>query len=1086
MAIKCNQNFVDYQVNERKKTFYAAGQRTNIEKAIDNLHQLYLNFKTKSHNTEAARQLQKQTYYDDLLKTRLGELHNLDGADYNKVESFMANRLAQRAKALGLSPDLKFSDAGEVGYDMLTVRRIARDLINDLASGAAAVKVRKLNDDLKVMFKHYGISNKHLQAQIMFDAAELGSIPKINAAYAIGAAGQAYNMERYNTFLNELRGYGFVQADIDLLVDNMHNITDTMDEIRLVATAMGVDIGNVKGIDYIMRVFTPEVKKYLDLATAKEKGGIDELIATGNLGGIKIGMASRNSYSYIPEYIEGLAYKLELDPNDLNRLLAEGTLPEFLHKTYSADQLDALVDEGLLSKLPMTTRETYNYIVKQYSELPVKGLADVFVSNPSQVIDVYSSYLKQAAEASAVSHVIVDEGVKQGWSIPSDVWKQMTDKPDNFVFQSPEAIQTFFPRYNGKGVWVHKYVADAWKAQMTIALDPGMLGTYAGHVNFWSTIFSRSALINGAYVPRIIWDSFRNVAAAGGNLLRLWEGYSDLMTFRRTGKNGFDNVNKVYLGMDGSMVTEQKFMEDVFRFRVGKTAPGTAVGTGNWKDILEVVKPENIANAMKYTKTYFEQFGGKEAAKYVAGMFSNTHRNVFAPIATAAEFFETGAKIATLKSLAYRGRGANKVGQWAAGIDYGSTFKNLEEIFRHVDNYFMPWDDIGTITKEVGTWVRPFASFAMMNPPAQIRQAMRRPREFINYWRIRSFIMGESDAKDKDINEATVPDWMMKSGAAGFWKTQEGQYFTLLSNAWDSRGDAWSFFTESGESLQRQLGWYEGTTTEQRRKIYDEFKGRSGIFEFFGEQINTMYTHWKLLAEYALGRDIETGKEIEKGNVLEQRKGFLGVEMPVVFKHLLESYPPLQRLDAWNPGNVFGTPEIRDPVTNELQVPESEGWLGGRRDDANRIENYIEFKNRRTYQVFKELGFNPKIIDVARGLQYSYSETKKITDEMSSAINKSRRELLEEQDQGLADTKEYNRRAQAINDTIDKWVQLRYDLDTIEVMMIEKNIKPKDAFSDTARRYYEQQLKYGRPAPGDKKIVETMRTFDKLYVPLRK
>lgn len=1085
---KCDPRFLEDFQKKAKKESYDTDKLREVERRVRKLHAMAT--KTRNQYSDGIKQAnaQAKASMEHLFAQEMGELFDLKGVNYNAIDAFMANSLNQKSKAFGLSPSNRFTNTGEVRANMLEMRRLARGFIDEVARYSGMKKVREHTKNVHRILKKHGIRDAKIRNQLLIDTIEIGQYPKTKAVYGIGAAGQAVLEQNYQAFQQRLVDLGLSLDEIDSMVSSAVDISAIMDEVRMMANGLGLDVGKVDGIGYITRVFTPEVSRYID--AAKRKGQVfSELLSDGQGFSLSTNIAeSRKTNFFIPEDRMVVSELLGIEVDKLDEMLTNKTFTKYLYENVSADTLDELVDTGIMSKIPMTTKEVYEYMITQYKDLPFKGMDDIFRTDPEEIVDFYIGNLQQATEMSSVTKGIVSDGVKQGWAVTEELMRQNPDLYKNFKKLSAQDIKRYYPGYKGtQPVFMHPIVADTWTSILKVSGDPRFMNVFSQHVNYWGSLLSSSMLIHPAYAARILWDSARSMISAGGNFFRSFEGYFDIVRLYN-GSKGFDfldNTKKIYKGIDGNLITEQELMRQFVRHRGGSLVPHTSnmrLGRG-MKDFSDFFDIKQMGRSVNYTFAYMKAFGGVEASKYIADGLKGKQRQLLAPIAALANFFEVGAKWATIKSLADT-RVANTTGQVLSSFAVAPKFDNLRDLFRHVDDYFLAWDDIGTTTNLVGNVFRPFAAYAMSNPPAQVRQAMRRPREFVNYYRVKSFMMGGSDVNDEDLTEATVPDWMLKNNPVYFKKDSDGNFVTLLSRSWDARGDAFTFIHEGGEALARDYGWYVGTTPEQREKIMNDYNGRSGLSLFFADMMSQSHELWKGVIELSTGYDFETRRTIEKKS-LDQRDSFLGFYMPSLARYALASYPPLSRLDRANPGNIFGTPEIRDPVTGEVELEGQPSFAGAKRDDGNRIERYLPGQHERLIRIGQVMGLDFRIIDVARNLQWSMNDIDRSISEMKAGLGKTRVELTKQMLKGNTDDPEFQRRVQEYNEQVEKFVYLNYDLIRLVDYANDKGIPPSRVLEEVENDAVRKYIELGGRTPVDEGLRKALEKADGLFLEIK-
>lgn len=1075
---KCDPKFLEKFRRKAKKENYDPDRLNEVERRVRKLAKNAEYMKGRYVDEVKTRIAKERATNDHLFSQSLGEVFNLKGSNYKALDDWIANGFGVR---LGEVLGLKRNATESVRKNLLDAQRIASGLIDETARYVGMRNVKAHSKNIENLFRKYGIRDPRLKAEIRMDSIEIGTYPNQKASFNIGEAGNAYLQGKYNQFVEQLENLGFSPEDIDSLTESSHKISSSMNDVRIMANSLGLNIGKIDGIGYFTRTFVPEVSRMID--AAKRQGKVfGDLLDKGQGFSLSTNIQnSRKTFKLIPEDLTVLSELTETPLEAIKEVIDNGNMTKWLHNKVSAATLEELIDTGILSKVPMTSREVADYIVSQFKDLPYKGMDDIFVTEPEKVFDFYVNNLQDSVRKSAQARTMIREGLQQGWVVDKAMKNADPELFSKFEKISADDIRQYFPQYRVlDSLYVHPIVSNTWKATLKASGDPRFMNALSQHVNYWGSLFSNAMLIHPAYASRVITDSARAVISSGANFSRSFEGLFDITKLWNSGFDNFDSVTKRYTGLNGEKVTELELLKQFIRHRGGSLVPGVSnMRIGNVKQALkDMVDIKQMNRAVNYTYEYFKNYGAKEGLGYIADGIKGKQSDLFAPIAAIANFFEVGMKWAAIKSLA---DDSDQIGAFfLGGLDKKPEFNNLREIFTHIDDYFLAWDDVGTATAFASNF-QPFAAFSMANPPAQVRQAMRRPREFMNYYRIKSFVMNSSDAGDEDLNEATVPHWMLQSSPIAFKKIDEDKYAALLSESFDSRASAFTFIHEGSEALARDMGWWIGTSTEQREKIENELNGRSSLVRMFSEQMARSHFLWQNATELATGVDIRTGIPIERKPLLA-RDSFLGFSMPSVARYALSSYPLLSRLDRWNPNGILGEPEITDPRTGEIINPAKLSFTGARRThDRNRIEKYAAGQMGDKIAMAAWLGADLRIIDVARNLQWTTKEVGDLRNALESSLSQARRDLVEEELKGVEDS-EYLRRKEVFNDQVEKLIFMEFEYQKLIKYMSDKNITPKNFFEDIEKEAVRQYIQQGGQSEIDDVLIKSIEKYQKLFI----
>ena len=1044
-------NLENYKPFRKRKREYLPEEKTDLELRASTLaRKLEVNARRYADETarKIASEARKKQYYDDLFIRRMGRLEHLNPKAVDRVSAFLANNFNQKGKFFGLSPSTKYSTPGEVRYAIIQSRRLGEGFVEEVGKYQALQEIKKVTKEIKRIAKGKGLPFETVD-ELIQAAVEVGQIPAKRGAYGIGANGEAYLMSLYEDFVDLLKDSGFSQNEIDSIISQAAKISDVLAEVRAVGNAFNLNIGEAKGIGYFERIMTDAGEKFF-----RESKTADDLLeqfksaGTGlDQGKLKFQAAlekSRKTFKYIPEDEAVLAYMLGKEIDEVKELVSSPRdFIKYLSSELTDDQLEQLVDMGVVSKVPMLTQEVFEYMTSTFSDLPFKGMAEMFVVNPVEMAEYYVQNLKKSVGQSAMLRTIFKDGLEAGWAITADEVLSNPGLFKGFKKIDAEHIKMYVPDFPGKGeIYVHPIVFDSWKAIADIATDPAKLGTMAGLFKYFGSFLTQSLLMTPQYILRNLYSATVATSAAGGNYLRSFDGISSVLKAMSGGLDTLDNTKKVFKVGD-TMYTKRELFQEFVRFRAQDVNPGLLETTAwNPRSIMKNI--QNPGRQLNYWWSYTQAFGAGKGASYFADLVKDAQSAFFQPLAAMGNVLESGMKFATLMSLTDTNP-LNRVGQFVSSLgEIPKNFNTLDDVFRHIDEYFYAFDDVGRVTAGVSRYVRPFAIYAMNNPPAVIRHAMRNPGAFLNYWRLRSFMNG-SAATDEEINEATVPDYVNDNGALYFFKDKDVAV-ALLTNNYDPISEATSYLNKSARDVASLFGWYVGTSGQQR----DQMEGRQNLLRVIQEMFRETQPLYRNAIELVTGIDSATGKPINDDQKAE-RQSFLGLRMNPVVKWFLSSYPPLENLDSWNFGGtplegIFGEPAYIDPRTNKPFVDAQgrvyEGkpsWAGHERTYAQ-VDKYHPVNQELALRPLRWAGFQVRVLDLAANAQWTYDDIQRMENEARSYITRANRLLLTEK----LDPAERERITNEIRTRADQYAQLRIDRERVKRYMAERNIPPKE------------------------------------------
>ncbi|MGH2412200.1 MAG: hypothetical protein ACRDEA_00575, partial [Microcystaceae cyanobacterium] len=262
-----------------------------------------------------AQRAAAQTLVDTVFAREAADIVNLEGVSVGRVEQFHAYWLGERAKLGGLSPDLTYSNAGEVLDDILTARNVAGGIIDIQTKMNGLHAVQEYWKLFKNSMSSKGINDAKTVNDIFRDSVEVGLIPKHNAGLNIGKNGRSFNMERYRAFRIDMYKKGFSSDEFDNLMDSAYKIGGSMDDVRIMVNKLGANVGEVEGLGYLPRMWTHDMKKWVDKARSLKEGSLFETADAAREWAFK---ESRSTYHYVPEDNLLVAYQLDIPVSQLN------------------------------------------------------------------------------------------------------------------------------------------------------------------------------------------------------------------------------------------------------------------------------------------------------------------------------------------------------------------------------------------------------------------------------------------------------------------------------------------------------------------------------------------------------------------------------------------------------------------------------------------------------------------------------------------------------------------------------------------------------------------------------------------------
>lgn len=1073
-SIEANQKATD--VSERKKKPWNKEKKSLIEKLTAEKHRRMRQVRKlrETGQLEAvASNSQRLAEIEELIVRNAGDLIQLDPSQYDKWASLLNAKLGWRKKN-PLNPSLNYSQAGEVREALKDARRVAQNLVDDASHIRMLDGVKRFHDVYNEVLKPYGITPEDARS-LFNETLEVGSIPKNNGIYG-GEGVQLINTMRYNDYIEHAKSLGLTDDNIDTLTRAAADVHAVFDEMRLIAEATGHNIEELTNLGYFPRIATRDfnirLRKALETDTALAdvimSDGVEQVKMLNPLS--SAWQKSRKFNYFVPSDLDVAAQLFDTTTDEISEMLLNPReWMEFLNSSITSSQLDTLVELGQLEKLPMTSREVFEYMVDQY-ELPYKHISEMFKQDPHVAAEEYARVLKQAVGNSAMVQTVAREGTQAGWALTTKQVNELTPtERANFVplqflkldeFLPPEQIEAM-----GK-LYVHKVVRDQWRSMLEISMSPAKIGAFAKYWHYFASFMNKSILAsrNILYVGTNFLSGFVLTNAVGGNIATIPHAMMDMMRYIDRGLDAFDNT-KPFAKLDGEWLTKREFFQGFILRRGTDITPGTvnadvannANPFASFGSILNLFDVRSAKRAMEYMFSYAKSFGDPlrgagGVASYAGSLINEATDNFFAPFAKMAVFLDTMYKWNAYTSLVERSGSAQVANNIARAAtlepltSVNKTFTSWRDLIRHVDDYFFTFDDPGTTTRFVSRYIRPFASWAMQSTPAMLRYALRRPQKFMNYVRLTQ-VYNRDRNNGEALPQAGLTDWQddeypiilrrdVLSGDNGL--------LVLFPHTYDPIADTLNVINSTGQTIERFLG-HRFTGNER-----DKRKAALGKRDSTQEMVNDLFndTYWAKIASLLTGVDSFTGEKRDNS----KPNSYLGVNMSPLAEALLGMYPPLDALNRSNPFGVFGRREYKDYRDNVL-IKEQPSWAGAQRtnSDAQTLAWETAVSNRDWGALLMmTLGARVRVIDEAKNIQFTLAEIKTGIDELTKANADATRSLTLNPDK--LSPGELEARKKRLIESITAEYQMKYDYARLLQYMKVNGIPPRNILNEMSRR----------------------------------
>jgi hypothetical protein len=577
-----------------------------------------------------------------------------------------------------------------------------------------------------------------------------------------------------------------------------------------------------------------------------------------------------------------------------------GGLSKFLHESFSPKELQTLFDNGLLAQLPATSDELLEFY--RTVDVGVRGLADAIVLDPVQAMKGYTEELAKAAKDHSLFKTAFDEGAAAGWTV--DV--PPVGKENQYVRVGESSTLS---RYLQDGelpaasadLYIHKQVASALDSLIQINTNAGALASVSNAFQMWLKPFRRMLLLGSgsSYITRVFAQNVIATYSATGSLAQLPLAMVDTLRLLNNGFAGLPNTRPSFV-VGGKSYNAKELFQAMLSARGGHALAAMQEPADLLEGSLKLFSKESSERARHFNELYTKRFGepltGKlESALNVGGdLFNASYRT----LAFANQFLDLTFRWAVVRELA---------------SDPLWRSKGFEELMRHTDEYFSINADAGSVGNFVGSFVSPFAQFALNAPGSALRHALRHP------WRTGNIITLYTSAQgSSQLSESELPEWLKENESYYAVIAKDpatGKHFVVMPQSVDYLLDSYTWFSRLGRDL-------------------------AGINSTVGEAVESgsnpyyrLQKHTADLLKKTYWWDIVTGisnvnpDTLEKYELGAEADTLLGVPTTKGVRALLTSFVPLLKtLESSLPASVVGQAPTSKLVANDtLRVVDNPG-----------------------------------------------------------------------------------------------------------------------------------------------------------------
>ena len=1017
----------------------------------------------------------RQVQYLNRWEMDVGSLIHLKPEATAGIMDWAVARFGQTTSMLGLG--MQNSVVGEVRYNLLRARQAIEGLIMNAARFRGAQRADMLMQEFSTVMRSLDVP-QYARNTFLLDLIEIGQQPRNLSAFkryevvqdnpltaTPPTMVQQFMQQRYQRFVQRATGFGIGQDQLNRLVNSAVALSNVYDEVRALATAVGVTIGEVENISYFNRIVTDDFRRRLGDVRA------DDLLGRG-IGNYQpttdittpASARSRSTFYLLPHDTEFVNNFLGLTNVNIGTLVDDPqTLTRLLRENLTPADVEFLTDVGALAEIPMTSTEIFRYFVNEY-QLPYRDISEMFMADPRRALDRYAQDMSRAAGNSAlVRSLSTGSAFDAGWAVNRQVFdsnpqysnfRSLTESLQNWTRRANRSVEEFAADMNlpedfletASNVYVHPIVADQWAALMEISASPSLMGGLGYMMHKYGQFFSKSTILssNIDYVSRNTLGNFVVARAAGGNAMN---DIPAMRTVQRVFAEGFDwldNSRRVYRDGD-NILTQREFVEKFFQFQGQGLAPGvvsqqfTPGRPGEMASWL-LGRPQavvtSLRNIIDYTmasgaSTRYRNISPSERmgrfARVIADNLDNTVTDLFAPLALVGNMSEIGFKLSTAMTLATN-TPSNRIGQVLTSGRY-LGLDSMDSILRHIDNYWQNPYDIGTVTNSVRGLV-PFASWALSNVPNTMRALLHNPTRFANYFRL-SRVINRPLAEDEDVNQATIPGWMAAQHNLYVGRDLDGNPMVMFPSNWNPYIEGTERVKETTNSFLRMMGTPAGTQSQIRSMLRGD-----ATQDFILSMLNATYLTPAI--EQLMGQDLFTGASLGFGE--EERITVAGISMNARLAHMVTSLPIIDRVNRTLPDFITGRAPEYDLI-GRLVEPGQPSWTGA--VPTRNVQDNLA-RASWTAKMLSLTGMNVRSIDLRETSQYTLRDIEGLTTELSNELTQERDELrrmyANAQDGIAVDLNELERRREQYDTRVSYYVQLRVDAARVRQFMFDRGI----------------------------------------------
>lgn len=586
-----------------------------------------------------------------------------------------------------------------------------------------------------------------------------------------------------------------------------------------------------------------------------------------------------------------LATVIDDEGRFLNTVVGTAEEVELGKKRLTTADLDRLVDQGIMHKVPMPSVRVMEYMIDRY-ELPFQNLTEVMVTDPIQAHRLYVENLHQGLRNSNMTQNVIRGAIEEGWGVSSTAVKANPDQYPGWVSLG-EVLRSkkLEPRELGitdtrqlNQLFVHPDVGNQYIASLDMSRNAGAMNAYTQIVH---NLSKRALLTQAGFITKNLYGAMVSGWQAGGSMHTYVQSISQMVRVAISGGGlgSLDNTVRKY----GGLTEQELYLEAVANGLIdGRNVLGEKKAIGS--------NTRGLANRLRYITAQLKYGRPDRASVRLADMVADISDDVLAPFLFVTTMLEDASKFNALKTITDNSSTAK-----FASIFTGSNFNGntTQDALRHVQSYFIDFDDSNKVDGFIRSTLFPFWMYTSRNLPLQVRYATRNPGRFMAYYRLQSLMNEQARAEGDDFPEDGQDPWAA-DGMPLYFRLGD-QWMSLARETYDPMLETISLLGE---------GFSDSSTQQSvQRALGDKTTGRE-IFDYF---LGQAYADIKTFAAAITEEDPFTGTPLREADSL------LGMPVPQIFglpagltRYAIENNLPfIRQLNRANPGGWFGVRELR-------------------------------------------------------------------------------------------------------------------------------------------------------------------------------